>query len=180
MGADAEAELQTRTATLDDAESIASLGADAFVAAFGPSNPADVVAEYVADAFAPARVAEQIADPGATWVIAEHDGVVVGFAHLQLDQAPPEVTGRLPIRLARFYARPDRIGTGVGRALMLRCLDVANEHGCDVAWLGVWEHNSRAIAFYQRWGFTEVGAETFRLGDDDQTDLVFQRRIDTA
>jgi ribosomal protein S18 acetylase RimI-like enzyme len=33
--------------------------------------------------------------------------------------------------------------------------------------------NARALAFYSRWGFTEVGEMRFLLGDDLQRDLVF-------
>ncbi|MDC0707071.1 hypothetical protein POL68_01175 [Stigmatella sp. ncwal1] len=55
---------------------------------------------------------------------------------------------------------------------MLRCLEEGRTRGHDVLWLGVWERNARAQAFYSRWGFTEVGEMRFLLGDDLQRDLV--------
>jgi ribosomal protein S18 acetylase RimI-like enzyme len=58
---------------------------------------------------------------------------------------------------------------------MQGCLDEAVKRGCDMVWLDVWERNSRALAFYRRWGFVEVGTQTFQLGDDLQHDLLLQR-----
>ena len=58
------------------------------------------------------------------------------------------------------------------------CLHEAVAAGCDVIWLGVWEHNPRAIAFYHKWGFKQVGTQTFHLGDDLQTDWVMARPVD--
>jgi ribosomal protein S18 acetylase RimI-like enzyme len=55
------------------------------------------------------------------------------------------------------------------------CLGEIAARGADVAWLGVWEHNPRAIAFYRKWGFVEVGEHTFPVGDDPQRDLVLCR-----
>ena len=47
---------------------------------------------------------------------------------------------------------------------MRRCLEEGRARGHDVLWLGVWEHNARARAFYARWGFVEVGEMRFLLG----------------
>ena len=55
------------------------------------------------------------------------------------------------------------------------CLEEAAGGGYETLWLGVWEHNLRAIAFYRRWGFETVGSHTFLLGSDEQTDLIMVR-----
>ena len=44
-------------------------------------------------------------------------------------------------------------------------------------WLGVWQENPRAIAFYQRSGFNIVAEQTFMLGSDRQMDFVMARSI---
>jgi ribosomal protein S18 acetylase RimI-like enzyme len=89
----------------------------------------------------------------------------------------PAAVGEAPaIEIARLYASRRWIGAGVGAALMQRCLDDAAARGCGTVWLGVWERNARAIAFYERWGFTRVGSQSFQLGSDLQTDHVMARR----
>ena len=80
------------------------------------------------------------------------------------------------IEVARLYAVRRWIGAGVGAALMQHCMREAAARGHDALWLGVWERNERAIAFYERWGFKRVGTQPFQLGSDRQTDHVMVRR----
>jgi ribosomal protein S18 acetylase RimI-like enzyme len=65
----------------------------------------------------------------------------------------------------------------VAAALMQACLDQARKAEHDVVYLGVWEHNPRAIAFYRKWGFEKVGEHVFLLGDDEQTDWLMLRPL---
>ena len=44
-------------------------------------------------------------------------------------------------------------------------------------WLGVWEENPRATRFYQKNGFVAFGKHIFKLGDDEQTDILMKRPL---
>jgi ribosomal protein S18 acetylase RimI-like enzyme len=57
------------------------------------------------------------------------------------------------------------------------CIDEAKHAGHDSVWLGVWERNVRAQAFYRKWNFRTVGEHMFRLGADLQRDLIMERRL---
>jgi GNAT superfamily N-acetyltransferase len=81
------------------------------------------------------------------------------------------------VELNRFYLVQDWVGQGAGSRLMQACLEEARQTGHDIIWLGVWEKNDRAIAFYRKWDFVEVGRHPFLLGEDLQVDLVMQRRL---
>ncbi|MDQ3134757.1 MAG: GNAT family N-acetyltransferase, partial [Acidobacteriota bacterium] len=85
--------------------------------------------------------------------------------------------GPLPVELVRLYVGRDWLGRGVGAALMGGCLDEARRGRHKTLWLGVWEHNQRAQAFYRRWDFREVGTHIFQLGSDAQTDLLLERAV---
>jgi diamine N-acetyltransferase len=63
-------------------------------------------------------------------------------------------------------------GKGIAQDLMNAGIEEMRRHGSDVVWLGVWEHNPRAIAFYKKIGFIEVGDHVFPLGSDLQRDIV--------
>jgi ribosomal protein S18 acetylase RimI-like enzyme len=76
-----------------------------------------------------------------------------------------------------LYADPESIGRGIGSLQMQSCLEEAAGRGYRTAWLGVWERNPRAIRFYERWHFTVVGSHGFRLGSDEQIDLVMERPV---
>ncbi len=162
-----------------DAGLLARLGRQTFVGSFGADNTPENMAAYLEASFSPAIQAAELAEPGSTFLIAEIDGTPAGYARLH-DGPPPEpgiVTGPRPVELVRIYSVKAWIGRGVGAALMQACLDEAARLGYQTIWLGVWEHNPRAIAFYQKWGFEKAGTHAFRLGDELQTAWIMQRLV---
>ncbi|HUH07067.1 MAG TPA: GNAT family N-acetyltransferase [Egibacteraceae bacterium] len=156
-----------------DATMLAQLGAETFVDAYAAQVPADGLAEFVANAFSPGVQASELADPKGAFLIAESDGAPIAYAYVREFD---EQSGRV-LHLARIYARSNWIGRGVGRGLMEACLQEATRRGAGAIRLTVWTQNARAIAFYGRWGFVEVGHESFMLGSEQQTDLVMQRPV---
>ena len=119
----------------------------------------------------------ELEDPESTVFFAERDGDVVGYVMLREGRTPSIVPAEDALEIARLYARRRAVGTGVGAALMQRALAEAAVRGKDAVWLGVWEHNERAIGFYEAWGFHRCGTQPFLLGTDLQTDLVMVRRL---
>ena len=164
-----------RRATLQDAELLAELGARTFSETFAVDNTPENMAAYLAKAFAPTQLAADLADPRCIFQIAENDGTAVGYAMLRNEAAPEQITGERPIELVRLYVSRASLGSGIGAALMQACIEVSRQRGHETIWLGVWEHNHRAQAFYRKWNFHEVGTHVFILGDDPQTDLLMQR-----
>jgi ribosomal protein S18 acetylase RimI-like enzyme len=64
------------------------------------------------------------------------------------------------------------MGRGLAQALMAEVENAARRRGAHELWLGVWERNPRAQAFYRKCGFEKVGTQIFVVGDDPQTDHV--------
>lgn len=170
--------ISIRTATPADNVRLAKFGAKAFADSFAADNTPEDMAAYLAAAFSPEKQAAELADPNSLFLIAEIDGEMAGYARLLEGPAPESVTGEHPIELVRIYAGREWNGRGVGAALMRACLEEAAHLGCDAIWLGVWERNERAQAFYRKWGFETVGTQPFQLGQDVQTDHIMQRSID--
>ena len=166
-----------RQATTADAALYSAIAQASFVDTFGKDNTPDDMAQYCADAFSEAIQRRELADERNVVLVAERDGGVVGYAMLRIDNAPDSVPDRDAIEIARLYSVARVIGTGVGAALMQRSLEIGAARGHRSVWLGVWEHNPRAIAFYERWGFVDVGAKSFVLGADHQTDRVMMRTL---
>jgi GNAT superfamily N-acetyltransferase len=166
-----------RRGTVDDAELLAELGARTFSETFAVDNTPEDMAAYLASAFSPTQQAAELADPRATFQVAEIDRVAVGYAMLRSGPAPDGVTGARPVELVRLYVSRTSLGSGVGAALMQACIDEAKQKGHQTLWLGVWERNAHAQAFYRKWDFQEVGRHQFRLGNDSQTDLLMQLAI---
>jgi diamine N-acetyltransferase len=172
-----DAPVTIRNATNADAPLLAEIGAKTFYETFAADNTPEDMAAYLAESFRVDKLAVELADPAGCFLIAEAGSATAGYAKLQNGQPPDCVSGYPTIELVRLYVLQAWLGHGVGAALMRACLDEAARLGCETIWLGVWEHNARARAFYRKWGFEQVGSHVFKLGDDLQTDLLMQRSV---
>jgi len=169
--------INVRAAQPADASMLAALGAATFSETyFADNTPADMRAHLEAN-FHPDLQARELADPGTWVIVAEVDGTPAGYAKLQLGAAPACVDAAGPIEIARIYVTAGYHGRGIGAALMNACLERGRELGAQTIWLGVWENNQRAQAFYRRFGFVECGDHEFVLGSDRQRDIVMSRSL---
>jgi diamine N-acetyltransferase len=172
-----EGALAIRRATIADAGALSEFAAHVFYETFAPDNdPIDMNA-YLLEVFTPEKQAEEIADPQRIYLIAEVGGAMVGYALLRLDAPDPETPGDQPVELQRFYVDHAWHGRGVASPFLAACARTARARGGTTIWLGVWERNARAIRFYAKHGFTDIGSKSFRLGYDLQTDRVMSRSI---
>lgn len=170
--------LSIRFGVPGDATLLSAFMAHSFTTAFGALNDPGHLAAFLAENYTPARQAAELANPAIATLIAELEGAYAGYAQVkQNDYVPESVTGPAPIELARFYVDPSLIGKGVARPLMERAKQEAKRRGGRTFWLGVWEINARAIAFYRKQGFEPVGQHTFLVGPEAQTDLVMSTSL---
>jgi len=167
-----------RRAGPEDAALLARLGEETFRAAFGEANTSADIDRYVAEAFSESGTRTALEDPSCHfWIAYDGKADAIGYEKLREGTPPHCVHGTKPIEIQRIYATEKAIGIGLGAALMRTALAWAERNEYDSVWLGVWEKNERAIGFYERWGFVTVGDHTFRLGSDDQTDLIMERAL---
>jgi diamine N-acetyltransferase len=170
-------DVKIRRANPKDAGLLAELGARTFAETFAVDNTAQDMSDYLAASFSVSRQTAELIDPASTFLLAELDGLATGYAKLHPGKVAKGVEGLKPVELVRLYVAREWLGCGVGEALMRACVEVAREAGHDTIWLGVWEHNGRAQAFYRKWNFRDVGEQVFQLGADSQRDIVMQRAL---
>jgi diamine N-acetyltransferase len=166
-----------RTATPADAGSLAALAERTFREAFAADNTPDDMDAYCAESFAIDRITAELQNPACLVVLATSGSELVAYALLQDGPAPECVIGPSPIEIVRFYVDSRWHGSGVAAALMAETQAAARRRGAATLYLGVWERNHRALAFYRKHGFRKVGAKTFVLGSDPQTDEVMERPV---
>ena len=164
-------------ATPADAELLRDLGERTFVDAFGAMNTPENMRAYLAQAFSPARIAAELQEEGPRFLLAETDGQAAGYAKVAANEPPDCVRLRPTLEIVRFYVEQRFHGCGVAHALMEACLGEARAGAYRGMFLGVWQENPRAIAFYRKWGFEAVGGQIFQLGDDPQQDVVMERAL---
>jgi ribosomal protein S18 acetylase RimI-like enzyme len=167
--------ITVRRATPADAARLATFASAAFIDTFASDNRPEDMASYLAESFGEAKQRAELGDPEVTVLLAEKDEALVGYAMLRDGEVAEPVGSARAIEIARLYAGKHWIGAGIGALLMQSCLNEARARAKDTIWLGVWERNARAIAFYRRWGFVDVGSQSFQLGSDLQTDRVMVR-----
>ena len=129
---------------------MAELAARTFRDTFGADNRPDDLALHLASAYGPAQQARELADPNIITLVAEDGGALVAFAQLRRGAPPASVVGPAPIELWRFYLGAAWQGRGFAQQLMAQVVDAAKHAGAATLWLGVWERNPRAIAFYRK------------------------------
>lgn len=166
-----------RRGTPGDAALLSELGASTFAETFAADNTAEDLAAYMATSFSFERVTAELEDPASTFLIAEVEGRAAGYAKLHDGESEKSVEGANPVELVRLYVSREWLGRGLGEQLMRACVAEAQHAGHETLWLGVWERNARAQAFYRKWNFRAVGEHIFQLGSDLQRDIVMERPL---
>jgi diamine N-acetyltransferase len=167
-----------RSASVDDVSALTEFGARTFFESFGADNTAEDMARHLASAWHPDLQRREILDASIDTLLArDSQGTLAGFAQLRDRAAPEGIETSRPVELWRFYVDRPWQGRGLARALMNAVFEQARVRGGRELWLGVWERNERARAFYGKCGFEKVGQKIFVVGTDPQTDHVMLRRL---
>jgi len=177
MALSAGSEFSLRRARLADIPALAELGPATFRETFGGLLPQEAIEARMALAYAPERLAADLGDASQAWFLAEAAEKLIGFAALVKAPAPACVNGALPIEFGRLYVQRDWQGCGPGTALLAAGLDEARRRGAGSCWLLAWEQNLRALAFYRRHHFLEVGRHTVTFAGRDLEHLVMERPL---
>ena len=167
-----------RRADPADAEPMSLLAERSFREAFSALNTAENMDQHCRASYGVSIQAAEISHPSRITLIAELAGVPIGFAQLRFAGAPSCVPGNSPGEIHRLYVASGWHGKGVALDLITGCFHEIKGRGHDVVWLGVWEHNPRARAFYGKVGFLSHGEQVFQLGSDPQRDVVMAMRLD--
>jgi ribosomal protein S18 acetylase RimI-like enzyme len=161
-----------RPALARDAPSLAVLAERTFRETFGTRNSPENMDLHCAKVFGTDIQLREIGDRELRTTIAEAEGRMIGFSQLRIPSAQATVKARRPAEINRIYVLADWHGHGVAQDLMRAAIATATRDDCDCLWLGVWEHNPRAMTFYRKFGLEVVGTHSFMLGADRQRDLI--------
>jgi ribosomal protein S18 acetylase RimI-like enzyme len=166
-----------RRATEADAASLAELAERTFRDAFGHMNRGEDIDVHCRNSYGASVQAAEIRDPNRATLVCHVGDSLIAYGQLRWASAPSCVFAARPAEIQRLYVDAPWHGKGVAQALMAALLEAAVAGDADVAWLGVWEKNPRAISFYEKSGFAVVGEHVFVLGNDPQRDLVLAKGL---
>jgi len=148
-----------------------------FEETFAAENTAQDLAKYVEQAFGKEKLLAEIKDPGSFFYFAETDGRTIGYLKVNAGGAQTEIQDARSVEIERIYVLQEFHGMKAGQVLFEQAMQLARELDAEYVWLGVWERNPRAIAFYRKNGFEAFDKHVFKLGDDEQTDIMMRRSL---
>ena len=163
---------QIRRGVPADADLLARFATRTFVDTYGEYNHPDNLHLHLTTSYGMAQQQAELADARIATLLAYRDEQLAAFAQVRRSEVPACVGGAAPVELHRFYV--DRVwhGYGVSQSLLAEARRAARDFGATTLWLKVWERNPRAIAFYAKSHFVDVGTADFFVGNDRQTDRV--------
>jgi len=164
-------------AEFTDLASLLDLAQTSFLQAFTEGNKPENVQAYLSQAFTPVQLEKEWRNPASTFLLASLEGKLVGYTKVNLAAAQTDVQDPESLEVARLYTLEEVWGKGVGQFLLNAALDFAKEKGKTFVWLGVWEHNARAISFYEKNRFKAFGSHPFPFGDEIQTDWLMRVEV---
>jgi ribosomal protein S18 acetylase RimI-like enzyme len=168
--------LNIRKAQLKDASALEKISVDTFIEAFGAQNKKEDMDQFLNECFNLDAIKEEIADINTEYHMAFLEGRLVGYVKFR-KAVHKDFKDTNSLEIARIYVYEAYHGKKVGSALMQFVIDQAKLRKADIVWLGVWEFNPKAIRFYENWGFKVFGKHIFRLGTDDQNDLLMCKHL---
>ena len=160
-----------------DAALLRQLAIQTFFESFADQNTAADMEKYLSEKFNSEQIALELGDPQNQFFYALFGAEPIGYIKLRAGSCPGLPDDSKALEIERIYVLKAHHDKKVGAALMQYCIKLAQGSDFDTIWLGVWEHNQRAIAFYERWGFEVFGSHPFVLGTDEQTDWLMKKDL---
>jgi len=160
-----------------DAALIADLSRQTFYDTFAGQNTAENMQKFMEEQFSHEQLVREVNDPENIFMLAFSGDEPAGYAFLRPKNLPGDEKTHHAMEISRIYVLDTFIGHGVGRKLMEECIGISKKAGKELLWLGVWEHNQRAIDFYTKWGFEKFSSHPFVLGDDVQQDWLMKKML---
>lgn len=172
-----EEPVKIKRVSIKEADTLLTFSKNVFFAAFAHQNdPADMRA-YADKAFTLQKLKDEINNENSEFYFAYAESAIAGYLKLNFKTAQTDFQGDDAMEVERIYVSADLQNKKVGQQLLNFALDQAVKHQMKEVWLGVWEHNHKAIRFYERNGFVKFGSHNFMLGNDQQTDMLLKRPV---
>jgi ribosomal protein S18 acetylase RimI-like enzyme len=169
-----ENHFEIRWASRIDLPDLIPLSQKTFRETFGPHNTDEDIEKYLKENFNQNQLVRELDSENSTFYLAKLDGIPIGYLKVNLGNAQTEMHAESGMEVERIYILQCHQGKGFGLQLLNKAFELAFEHNLPFIWLGVWEKNQKAIAFYKKHGFREADEHIFPLGNDRQRDLIMR------
>jgi len=163
----------------EDVLKLQYIGRQTFFETFSEVNTEADMEAYLKESFAEEKLRMELENINSRFFFAKLEGEVIGYLKINQGDAQTEEIADDSLEIERIYVLRQFQGKKVGQLLYDKAIKIAREIGKNVIWLGVWEENFKAIRFYEKNGFVVFDKHFFRMGDDEQTDIMMKKELDS-
>ncbi|MGF6847852.1 ribosomal protein S18 acetylase RimI-like enzyme [Chitinophaga sp. W3I9] len=164
-----------RKVTQTDMAQLQQIGRQTFYETFSAGNTEENMTKYLEEGFTTEKLTAELTNEGSSFYFAVLDDKVIGYLKLNIGQSQTELQDDKALEIERIYVLQEYHGKKVGQMLYEQAMQIAAQVNAHYVWLGVWEENQRAISFYTKNGFVAFDKHIFKLGDDEQTDIMMKK-----
>ena len=170
--------MEIRKVTLNDIEQLQQIGRQTFSETFSSSNTEENMTTYLEEGFSNEKLIEELNNESSEFYFALSENELVCYLKINFGQSQTELQDDTALEIERIYVLKEFHGKKVGQVLYEKAIEIAKQKNAHYVWLGVWEENPRAISFYKKNGFVEFDKHIFKLGDDEQTDIMMKLKLE--
>jgi ribosomal protein S18 acetylase RimI-like enzyme len=165
--------------TLADIDQLQKIGRQTFFETFSSANTKENMDKYLNEEFSVSKLTAELSDKNSEFYFATLNNKVIGYLKLNFGQSQTELKDDKALEIERIYVLSNFQGKAVGQMLYEKVIQIAWQTKTDYVWLGVWEENQKAINFYKKNGFVEFDKHIFKLGNEEQTDIMMKLNLTT-
>ena len=169
--------IEIKRATINDIQQLQKIARRTFIETFAAANTEENMKKYLEEGLSAEKIAAELIDPNTEFYFATYNNKTIGYLKLNFGQSQTELQDDAALEIERIYVLKEFHGKKVGQELFEKAMQVAQQKKANYLWLGVWEENPRAIRFYKKNGFVEFDKHLFKLGDDEQTDIMMKLQL---
>ncbi|MCS7462157.1 GNAT family N-acetyltransferase [Paenibacillus doosanensis] len=161
----------------EDLHKLQEISMETFNDTFKEQNSPENMKAYLEKAFNARQLEKELSDPSSEFYFVYLNEQLAGYLKVNANESQSEPMGEHSLEIERIYMRRSFQGKGLGRHLLNKAMDIASGQNKKTIWLGVWEKNENAIAFYKKMGFVQTGAHSFYMGDEEQIDFIMTKTL---
>ncbi|RWR04616.1 GNAT family N-acetyltransferase [Siminovitchia fortis] len=169
--------ISIKKCTLEDLHKLQEISYQTFYETFKDQNSPENLKAYLEKAFSLEQVEKELSNISSQFFLVYFHDEAAGYLKVNTADAQSEVMGDDSLEIERIYIKKKFQKHGLGKYLLNKAMDIARERKKKKIWLGVWEKNENAIAFYKKMGFVQTGAHSFYMGDEEQTDFIMVKTL---
>jgi len=154
-----------------------TIGKNTFYETFCAENSEDNMHQYLEDSFSLEKLKAELGNQQTAFYFAKIEDEIIGYLKLNFGDSQTELKDKNALEIERIYVLKAFHGKKVGQILYDKAIEIAKQKNADYVWLGVWEENQRAINFYKKNGFVEFDKHIFKLGNDEQIDIMMKKNL---